>query len=55
MVGTSGSFEFCCARGTPLARAQGVDARATRFVWLTWLVVGFAFTYGNYLGSFTRA
>lgn len=21
----------------------------TRFVWLTWLVVGFAFTYGNYL------
>lgn len=22
----------------------------TRFVWLTWLVVGFAFTYGNYLG-----
>lgn len=27
----------------------------TRVVWLTWLVVGFAFTYGNYLGSFTRA
>jgi hypothetical protein len=27
----------------------------TRFVWLAWLVVGFAFTYGNYLGSFTRA
>jgi hypothetical protein len=23
----------------------------TRFVWLAWLVVGFALTYGNYLGS----
>lgn len=27
----------------------------TRFVWLTWLVVGFAFTYGNYLGSLRGA
>lgn len=27
----------------------------TRFVWLVWLVVGFAFTYGNYLSSFSRA
>lgn len=27
----------------------------TRFVWLTWLVVGFAFTYGNYLEHFPRA
>jgi hypothetical protein len=27
----------------------------TRFVWLTWLVVGFAFTYGNYLGSLRAA
>jgi hypothetical protein len=23
----------------------------TRFVWLAWIVVGFALTYGNYLGS----
>jgi hypothetical protein len=27
----------------------------TRFVWLAWMVVGFALTYGNYLGSLTRA
>jgi hypothetical protein len=26
----------------------------TRFVWLVWLVVSFAFTYGNYLTSFDR-
>ena len=26
----------------------------TRFVWLVWLVVGFAFTYGNILTSFDR-
>lgn len=25
----------------------------TRFVWLTWIVVGFALTYGNYLHSLT--
>jgi hypothetical protein len=23
----------------------------TRFVWLAWIVVGFALTYDNYLGS----
>lgn len=27
----------------------------TRFVWLVWLVVGFAFTYGNYLSSLSPA
>jgi len=27
----------------------------TRFVWLVWLVVGFAFTYGNFLLSLERA
>ena len=27
----------------------------TRFVWLAWMIVGFALTYGNYLGSLTRA
>jgi hypothetical protein len=27
----------------------------TRFVWLAWLVVGFALTYGNYLSSLARA
>jgi hypothetical protein len=27
----------------------------TRFVWLVWIVVGFAFTYGNYLTSLDRA
>jgi hypothetical protein len=27
----------------------------TRFVWLAWLVVGFALTYGNYLSSLSRA
>ena len=27
----------------------------TRFVWLAWLVVGFAFTYGNYLNVLARA
>jgi hypothetical protein len=26
----------------------------TRFVWLVWLVVGFAFTYGNYLTTLDR-
>jgi hypothetical protein len=26
----------------------------TRFVWLVWLVVGFAFTYGNFLSSLDR-
>ena len=26
----------------------------TRFVWLTWIIVGFAMTYGNYLNSLTR-
>lgn len=27
----------------------------TRFAWLAWIVVGFAFTYGNYLSSFKGA
>ena len=27
----------------------------TRFVWLVWIVVGFALTYGNYLTSFSGA
>jgi hypothetical protein len=27
----------------------------TRFVWLAWIVVGFALTYGNYLNSLARA
>ena len=27
----------------------------TRFVWVVWLVVGFAFTYGNYLVSLGEA
>jgi hypothetical protein len=27
----------------------------TRLVWLAWLVVGFALTYGNYLSSLSRA
>jgi hypothetical protein len=27
----------------------------TRFVWLAWIVVGFALTYGSYLNSLTRA
>jgi hypothetical protein len=27
----------------------------TRFVWLAWIVVGFALTYGNYLDSVARA
>jgi hypothetical protein len=27
----------------------------TRFAWLSWIVVGFALTYGNYLSSLTRA
>jgi hypothetical protein len=27
----------------------------TRFVWLVWIVVGFAFTYGNYLTRLARA
>ena len=27
----------------------------TRFVWLAWMVVGFALTYGNYLSSLARA
>jgi hypothetical protein len=27
----------------------------TRFVWLAWIVVGFALTYGNYLSNLTRA
>jgi len=27
----------------------------TRFVWLAWIVVGFALTYGNYLNSLTPA
>ena len=27
----------------------------TRFVWLAWIVVGFALTYGNYLSSLARA
>ena len=26
----------------------------TRFVWLVWIVVGFAFTYGNYLTTLDR-
>jgi hypothetical protein len=26
----------------------------TRFVWLVWIVVGFAFTYGNYLSSLNQ-
>lgn len=26
----------------------------TRFTWLVWLVVGFAFSYGNFLGGFDR-
>jgi hypothetical protein len=27
----------------------------TRFVWLAWIVVGFALTYGNYLNSLVQA
>jgi hypothetical protein len=27
----------------------------TRFVWLAWIVVGFALTYGNYLSSLAQA
>jgi hypothetical protein len=27
----------------------------TRFVWLAWMIVGFALTYGNYLNSLSRA
>jgi hypothetical protein len=27
----------------------------TRFVWLAWIIVGFALTYGNYLSSLTPA
>jgi hypothetical protein len=27
----------------------------TRFVWLAWIIVGFALTYGNYLRTFTPA
>lgn len=27
----------------------------TRFVWLVWIVVGFAFTYGNYLTNLSKA
>ena len=27
----------------------------TRFAWLVWIVVGFAFTYGNYLNTLSRA
>jgi hypothetical protein len=27
----------------------------TRFVWLVWIIVGFAFTYGNYLTSLHKA
>jgi hypothetical protein len=27
----------------------------TRFVWLAWIVVGFALTYGNYLSSLAPA
>ena len=27
----------------------------TRFVWLAWIVVGFALTYGNYLNNLSRA
>ncbi len=27
----------------------------TRFVWLAWIVIGFALTYGNYLTSLSRA
>ena len=26
----------------------------TRFVWLVWIVVGFAFTYGNYLTTLSH-
>jgi hypothetical protein len=26
----------------------------TRFVWLVWIVVSFAFTYGNYLNHFSE-
>jgi hypothetical protein len=27
----------------------------TRFAWLAWLVVGFAYTYGNFLNGLDRA
>jgi hypothetical protein len=27
----------------------------TRFAWLVWLVVGFAYTYGNFLNGLDRA
>ena len=27
----------------------------TRFVWLVWIVVGFVFTYGNYLTNLNKA
>ena len=34
---------------TILAERCLQPAELTRFAWLAWIVVGFAFTYGNYL------
>ncbi len=42
------------AAGYWLARRSWVPG-FTRIVWLVWLVVGFAFTYGNFLMSLSRA
>ncbi len=46
----------CCVPAASywLARKSWMP-ELTRFVWLVWIVVSFAFTYGNYLSTFNKA
>ena len=56
LPGGPGLFSVCAvpAAGYWVTRKAWMP-ELTRFVWLAWIVVGFALTYGNYLSSLARA
>ena len=54
LIAVTGAVAAVPAASYWLARKSWMP-ELTRFVWLVWIVVGFAFTYGNYLSSFNRA
>lgn len=54
LVGATAAVSAIPAASYWLARKTWMP-ELTRFAWLVWIVVGFAFTYGNYLNTLSRA
>jgi len=54
LVGATAAVSAIPAASYWLARKAWMP-ELTRFAWLVWIVVGFAFTYGNYLNTLGRA